>query len=156
MFFFLYPYQTPEPLRNTNLQFQRFFSQSPSPWLFVQTWSLPLVPLSQPLQDKQITISIPAVVCFRHFFLNNHPVFPFFFLTYDGFDPFRLRLFLHDLLCLLRNQQLCLLALPAKTNMHFDIRGFIHGNHASVSPSFPRSVLFSGLCGHYLYCQQVP
>lgn len=33
--------------------------------------------------------------------------------TDHSFDPLRLRLLLHDLLCLLRDQQLCLLALPA-------------------------------------------
>lgn len=57
-----------------------------------------------------LLLNFQNVISFIHLSLNC----TLFFLTYHSFDPFCLCLLLHNLLCLLRDQQLCLLALPAK------------------------------------------
>lgn len=104
-------------LLDTNLQSQRFFFPFPSPWLSVQTWFLQLEPLSQPLQKTKQNpktskhVSTLSATNSEQSTLNTTVSLQF--LTYHRFNPLRLCLLLHNLLCLLGDQQLGLLALPA-------------------------------------------
>lgn len=104
--------------RHTHLRFQKFFFPFPSPWLSVRTWSLPPAPLSQPLREQMAGLAFhqPAEVIWSAL------------LTDHSSDPLRLSFLFHDLLCLLRDQQLCLFTLPADIKIPF-IKGCFSLSH---------------------------